>query len=947
MKKSFMTRALATGLSLAMAFSLSAATNVTTAEAASLMKASSKTVTEGKTAKAYMTSSMAKKYRIKSHKESTVAKKYISVAMMSSRKGLKITAKEGALAAANLEKKGVQVKINFVKASSAKAAKKATKIAKTATLKVVVKAKAEEKMTMTAEATGAKQITVTFNKAIADASKVKATVKKGTADRACKATVDGTKIVLAMDAKLVQGTYTVSVEGVDTAAMTADVVVEKDETLTSFKVSSVAAMGRLNDANATVATDSAIITYDALNQYGERMNVSNPQVSCTLGTAAVTKAASATASGEITVTKMPTIMAIQGTKGTVILVDKNSGVNLNAEVTVSTSSTPATLELVGVYNANSNKIEDLRAGDKLDGRYILFTAEDQYGNDFTNEDVFEKVTTVSLAGGLTNVALATGDYVSTRTVDGKDYLAIQLAAGTAAAGTYNLTIVNKEKGMLLNGTYTVSDSVVIKSININADKGLYANKGEQELGYEIVDQNGNSVTSYSVLNDSNLVRFDAGDYATVKFVKNADGTAKLIYDLGLNADVQNAAINRDAENDKENIPTVITVYANPQTSSNLIVKPVTFNINEKKVAKSASKLKADTATVVALGKTLDIAWDKIVYADQYGNEMSAGDAGVDKAEGVTTGAVVATQTSIYAVLTDGMAMTADTANKKFVFAAGNSKAPSATVYVRYGKAATTSNYDFKFTVTAASTTSVDASTLKIDSVKGGNAVSATLNGAGDAYEASITEADIKVVAKIGGVDTVLPSDQYVIKSTKDMSIKLDDYNKGTKSKTATVTIQVTTQDANGNRTETELTKTFQITADSAKIAKVDGVQAAATSGSAIAATGSGLVADDLKAMFKYKDQFGEGFTFVAGAAGSGDVMVSVDIYKLAAGATADDCIIIGSGTKNTKVTFKVAGTYTLSVKAYMLDADGKETSAKDCKVNVTVAADGTTTWTIL
>ena len=35
MKKSFMTRVLATGLSLAMAFSMAAATNVTTASAAS------------------------------------------------------------------------------------------------------------------------------------------------------------------------------------------------------------------------------------------------------------------------------------------------------------------------------------------------------------------------------------------------------------------------------------------------------------------------------------------------------------------------------------------------------------------------------------------------------------------------------------------------------------------------------------------------------------------------------------------------------------------------------------------------------------------------------------------------------------------------------------------------------------------------------------------------
>ena len=90
---------------------------------------------------------------------------------------------------------------------------------------------------MTAEATGVKTVTVKFNKAIADASKVKVTVKKGTANRACKATVNTSDIVLAMDAKLTQGSYTISVEGVDTEVMTANFDVAKDETLTSFEIS--------------------------------------------------------------------------------------------------------------------------------------------------------------------------------------------------------------------------------------------------------------------------------------------------------------------------------------------------------------------------------------------------------------------------------------------------------------------------------------------------------------------------------------------------------------------------------------------------------------------------------------------------------------------------------------------------------------------------------------
>ena len=90
---------------------------------------------------------------------------------------------------------------------------------------------------MTAKVTGVKTIVAEFNKAIADASKVKVTVKKGTATKDCTATVDGSKITLAMAAKLTAGTYTVSVEGVADTAMTADVVVEKDETLTSFEIS--------------------------------------------------------------------------------------------------------------------------------------------------------------------------------------------------------------------------------------------------------------------------------------------------------------------------------------------------------------------------------------------------------------------------------------------------------------------------------------------------------------------------------------------------------------------------------------------------------------------------------------------------------------------------------------------------------------------------------------
>lgn len=831
---------------------------------------------------------------------------------------------------------------------------------------MVVKAKPEEKLTMNASVTGVKTITVEFNKAIADASKVKATVKKGTADRACTATVDGSKITLAMDAKLIKGTYTVSVEGVADTAMTADVVVEKDETLTSFKVSSVATMARTSDSKATPATNSAVVVFEALNQYNERMTVSDPQVSCTLGKADISKSATATAAGEITITDMQAVMAIQGTKGTVILVDKNTGVNANAEVTVSTAATPATLDVVGVYNANSNKMEELKAGAKLysGNYYILFTAKDQYENDFTNESVFDKITTISIAGGLTKVELPASNYLSSRTVDGKDYLAIKLGGGIAEAGSYNVTIVNNERGMLLNNAYTVADSVVVKSINITADKGLYANKGEQELSYEIIDQNGNSVTSYAVLNDVNLVRFGS-TYGSFKFVKNTDGTAKLVFDAGADLSKLQDATSKQKDDDKESTPLILTVYANPQTSSNLIVKPITLTVYEQKIAKNVSKLKADTATVLALGKKLEVSLGDIVYADQYGNDMSASDAGLDKATNdkgevkVTSGAIeFNNQTSFFADVKDGMTVTISDDNKKLVFSAPSSKSSSATVYLRYGKQASASDYDCKFIVTATDTTGVDASTLKIKSINSGNMVKADLVGSD--YKATITVDKITVVGKIGGVDTVIPTSQYVIKSTKDMTITGDEYNKGTKTKTATVTIQVTTQDANGTRTETELTGTFKITAATSFIAKVDGVKDAGVV-AGVSSPDATVTGSALKALFKYKDQFGGDLAYTPSTSGAGDVKISVDVYKLPTGLSAEDCKIVGSGTSDTTVYLTRGYTakdengkeisysyeYILSVKAFMLDADGKETSAKTCKVKASVAANGTVTYTIL
>ena len=226
MKKSFMTRALATGLSLAMAFSLSAATNVTVASAASTPAMASKqfAVRVGGATKTYKASAATlKKFKITKATVGNSSKATVKVA--ASKKGIKVT--PGTVTGSTV------VKVTF----------KNSKTKKTTSKKYRCVVKAEKKPVEeaykinSATATGVKTITVELNKAVADATKItKVDVKKGTAARESKFTVDGSKIVIAMDAKLTAGAYNVTIEGLEATALTADVTVEKDETLTSFEI---------------------------------------------------------------------------------------------------------------------------------------------------------------------------------------------------------------------------------------------------------------------------------------------------------------------------------------------------------------------------------------------------------------------------------------------------------------------------------------------------------------------------------------------------------------------------------------------------------------------------------------------------------------------------------------------------------------------------------------
>lgn len=904
MKKSFMTRVLATGLSLAMAFSLSAATNVSVASAAAkpAMKSSKMTVKVGQKKNYQATAATQKAYKITKVKMSAAGQTKAKVTVNSSKKSIKV---EGLAAT-----KGSNVVISFKNNKT----KKTTKV----TTKVVVK---DEKLTLTAEATHVKEIVVTANKAFADASKVKATVKKGTADRAATATVEGSKITLAMDAKLTKGSYTITVEGAEDTAITVPLEVEKDETLTSFWI------GDYIVAKSLEETTTGAIKYAALNQYGDKMTTNDVTVTCSFGNVAGQKPkeyATATSEGTIEVTDISPILAIVGTKGSVVIVG-DMGVTTSKEISYNSFSKATTAEVFGTYHTNSATVKSISEGDKPEDYELLFTLKDQYGYSVSAKNA----TTgghiqVTLNAGLTNVTISgDGKTFKTRTVKGVDYISVGLArvdgAKLAFAGDATLTIVNNLHGLLTNQALTVGKNVEIASMTITADNGVYGDQ-ENELNYEFVDTEGKSVTSYALLSSKDVIDLPA----RLRFERKDDGSAKLVYDLtGYSVPISNS------KSDKNSTTKTLTVKANVPTGGNYLVKTFTFTVYQARVAKSITGIAADTTTSISKksGKGLEIASTKFVLADQYSNKVTSADNGIF-VKNIYNKTATATGTAVL-VVTDAAIndVYINTTDNKIVVTPSGIQAGTAAVYLKYNPSnagsvtVTEGDYDAKFYISVYDTAGVDVTTLEIKSVNDGFSVASA-----DAASASAIIDLVKVVAKVGGTETVIPSDQYVLVKNENNTFTKEEESKGITNKTAKVTVQVTTWDSANTNIETQISKEYTVSTDKAKLYKVsDTVESNAVSSASITLDGAAKTVDasSFVKLFKFKTQFNKD---ASGGEKEDSVAYEIKFVKLGATGEKDGYTISSSKLNSAKIKFTKAGEYTFKITAITPDGSTKGVS---------------------
>jgi uncharacterized protein (DUF736 family) len=734
-----------------------------------------------------------------------------------------VSFKIGNKSVATIAKSGKAVKVTGVAAgkTTLKATFKNYKTKKVTTAKVPVTVIEEATTLKTVEAKGVKTLVATFNKAV-DTTKAVVAVTKGSAKPSITSTTwadDKKSVTVVMGSKLTEGTYEVSVTGLTADALKGSVTV-KDETLTSVEI-----IGTNLVADASTAS-TATIGFKTLNQYGERMSVTTPNVTSSFGTANVTQDCTPTKTGVVTVTNIISTLQVVGTSGSVTVVDTTKGINATATVTYSAPASAKVMTIAGLYNVTDGKIKDITKGDTVADYVLLATVADQYGNALNAAKLNGKVTPNLVAGGGVS---AVGTWTD-KTIDGKDYVALSLVGNAtdlnkATTGTFYFTFVNPTLGLLANTSFTVKSGTVIKTLSISANDTIYQGQ-DNELAFEAVDTDGNAVTKYSTLTDLVSFTLTGSNNTTnyVKFVKKADGTAKLVYKPANTLDTTYGA------GLKKSTIATFTASVNDSKTTSYFVKSLTFTTYQKRVAKEVTGLKAATATAVASGQSFKLYATDLVVEDQYSNVMSDSEVkGLTNINVATTGDIV--------VSGDASGAFPTAANNHYVtLTAGSSVNSTTTLKLGIGNLT-------DYTATLSTVDPTKATNFVIKKINSNDVVVST-------NAQSLTAADVQVTGTVGGKTVVIPTSQYTVSG--NTGYRLEGATSVNPAQTLTGTLEVTIDSYYGT---VVLTKDYTFSNALAAVTTID-----STEGVTINAGSGTLTKTQLATLFDIKDQYGLAYT---------------------------------------------------------------------------------------
>lgn len=305
-------------------------------------------------------------------------------------------------------------------------------------------------------------------------------------------------------------------------------------------------------------------------------------------------------------------------KISVSIVDINSGVATTALLTVGDKARVVDATYEKIYNISKREIVDsITDADKLVNFKLLFTAKDQYGNDYVVEGAGKQLVVNLL--GTTGVTVDSNN-VSVVEYKGKQYFAYQLknigdtattkVENASRPGEVTIQAVSVNNGKTVSAKFNVVAASKVDTLKVwEGNDGIFNGK-KNELGFAAYDANGKEITSWDSLKALNDKPFTS-DKARFYFARKGDGKVALYYDLsGANS------LTGLSGSDSLSVPAIFRTMTDKFTN-------VTFSVKAQKMPAAITGLKSDVAKGVVAGRALNLKAEDFKYQDQFGNVMTA------------------------------------------------------------------------------------------------------------------------------------------------------------------------------------------------------------------------------------------------------------------------------------------------------------------------------------
>ncbi|BFT68650.1 S-layer homology domain-containing protein [Paenibacillus sp. P36] len=459
-----------------------------------------------------------------------------------------------------------------------------------------------------AKATGAQQVTVTFNKPV-DTDKATVSLKKGTSDvvTTTKFSDDKKSAVLTLtDVKVSNGEYTVTVSGLDAATVdkTTATFTGEDEVLTKIDF--------VNAGDTIAYADKTIVKVKASNQYGENATTNAGSYNVYTSAATFTKITKDTDGTLLITLDTANESTTQGVSVIpVTIVNNDSHITATKNFKLGTQPILTKLELGDARYSVGTALNG--KGENVEFDLNLF---DQYGGTISYDSLINaKVysngnTSTSKLFGDTTVIW--NDYIPAEDVktevedNGNDIpqVKISLVNDVDKAGDYNFTVFNQ--AATASGKISIQSSKLANKVEIGELNDVIA-AGDTEVYVPIVayDAAGNQLSMDDLTSDQNIERIKVN-------VSGVEGQSTAsIMDSGEHKG--SIKLNQISNNTKGAVSiTAIIATANASSTSTK-----TFTVADARVP-DHFKVVTDPAKSVVKGGTSDI---ELAVIDQYGQVL--------------------------------------------------------------------------------------------------------------------------------------------------------------------------------------------------------------------------------------------------------------------------------------------------------------------------------------